>query len=658
MPPKRGKKRVETGRVIPSRKARRTVFVGKNNVSAELSQETQPPSVRNTVPSDSATREGVGVPARPRNRFRQTRRGSVCAPQPVTIDDTPDRMDQEDGPEDVIPRRGRTESSVEVFPQEGWKLPQVRGPGVNVEVSSKDRPQDRYRARVDGEEVNRLKNEVVDLSANLNRTRETLMASVEMHIKKIKELEKEVAQKDALCESLKRPTQDCTCSKSSASARRSKMEGIEEKFQSVTRSVFDVLRDEASDIVRELVPVNGSVLRDWTGKVLIIPAGDVNKGKGLLKIGGQPAVPKCPMETALKGEMYTKPDIISNVLGSIIDGTIQDLPDGMFDDDDKRQCLSRLSTYRPLRSWFSRVLSEEASTLKMTLRCTFFENLGYLHIKRPAKDKNEKPRDVQERTEEQDHARKTLLEMDENGLPNFALWRVSPDEKIQYEEFFRDEDLPADDLFFKNQAAKTAFLRFRNHEHEHIHEGDSHASILSLARADAWIAVSVQMFSGNERHGGKRNSEFKKLFRTYLPLALEAILNTIRSLVLRDNKGEMMRTMKDMPPNKTTYTDERRLVTQVFRMPGSNVDYLAVKSQFISRFSPILGEVKDCYIGRCSPTQEKFNPILARDETHYEESDIEVRKEGEHENVGLACELDMEDDEETEDAEVEYEDIS
>ena len=463
--------------------------------------------------------------------------------------------------------------------------------------------------------------------------------------------------KDGLCESLKRPSQDCTYSKSSASARRSKMDGIEENFQAVTRSVFDVLRDEASDIVRELVPVNGSVFRDWTGKVLILPTGDVNKGKGLLKIGGQPAVPKCPMEAALKGEIYTKPDTIWNVLASIIDGTIQDLPNGVFDKDDKRQCLSRLSTYKPLRSWFSRVLSEEASTLKMTLRCTFFEHLRYFHIKRPAKDKNEKPRDIQQRTEEQNHARKTLLEMNANGLPNFALWRISPDEKVQYDEIVRDKELPPDDVFFKNQAAKSAFLRFRNHEHEHIHEGDSHASILSLARADAWIAVSVQMFSGNERQGGKRNNQFKKLFQTYLPLALEAILDTIRSLILQENEVETLRIMKDMPSNKTPYTDERRLHTEVFRMPGSNMDYLAVKSQFMSKVSPILGDVKDCYIGRCSPTQEKFNPILAKDEGHYEESDVEVDNEGGNENVVNIWQEELEDDEETEDAEVEYHEI-
>ena len=117
----------------------------------------------------------------------------------------------------------------------------------------------------------------------------------------------------------------------------------------------------------------------------------------MLKIGGHPAVPKCPMETALKGEIYTKRDTVSNVLASIIDETIQDLPNGVFDKNDKRQCLSILFKYKPLRSWFSRVLSEEASTLKMTLMCTFFEHFGYFHIKRRAKDNNEKPRDIQER---------------------------------------------------------------------------------------------------------------------------------------------------------------------------------------------------------------------------------------------------------------------
>ena len=87
------------------------------------------------------------------------------------------------------------------------------------------------------------------------------------------------------------------------------------------------------------------------------------------------------------------------------------------------------------------------------------------------------------------------------------------------------------------------------------------------------------------------------------------------------------------------------------------MDYLAVKSQFLSKVSPILGEVKDCYIGRCSPIQEKFNPILAKDEGHCEESDVEVENEGGNENVVNIWEEQMKDVEETENAEVEYEEI-
>ena len=83
----------------------------------------------------------------------------------------------------------------------------------------------------------------------------------------------------------------------------------------------------------------------------------------------------------------------------------------------------------------------------------------------------------------------------------------------------RDKELPPDDVFFKNQAAKSAFLRFRNHEHEHTHEGDSHASIISLARADAWIAVSVKMFSGSERQGGIKTINSRNCFEpTFLSL--------------------------------------------------------------------------------------------------------------------------------------------
>ena len=281
MAPRQGKKRGAPGRVLTKRKARRSATVPENKVSdGPPSQETQPHSVmKNIAPVQNLSHADAGpsnVPVRTKSHFRRTRRGSTCAPQLVTTDvcnDTPARISQENVREDLIPRkRVITESGGWNFAQEAGSILKVRGNSTrNLNLSSEETPEHACPVGVDEEEVNRLKNEVSDLSANLNRTRETLTASVEMYIKKVKELEKEGAQKDALCESLKRPYSDCKCSKSSALARRSNMDGIEETFQAVTRIVFDVLRDEASRIVRELVPVNGSVFRDWTGKVLKLP---------------------------------------------------------------------------------------------------------------------------------------------------------------------------------------------------------------------------------------------------------------------------------------------------------------------------------------------------------------------------------------------------
>ena len=172
--------------------------------------------MKNIAPVETLYRADAApsnLPVRTKSNFRQTRRGSVCAPQLVTTDvcdDTPARITQEDVREDSIARkRIRRESGGRVFAQEACSIIKARGNSTrNVNVSSQETPENICRVRIDAEEVNRLKNEVSDLSANLNRTIETLMASVEMHIKKIKELDKEVAQKDALCESLKRPSQD------------------------------------------------------------------------------------------------------------------------------------------------------------------------------------------------------------------------------------------------------------------------------------------------------------------------------------------------------------------------------------------------------------------------------------------------------------------
>lgn len=501
------------------------------------------------------------------------------------------------------------------------------------------------------DEINRLKNEVSELSKNLTRTRDTLMASVEMHIRRIKDLEKTLSQKDALCESLKRPTENCTCSKSSGTARKSRVDGIEDKFQGVAHSVFEILPEEASDIVREVLHANGSVFRDWTGKILQLPEKDMRRGRPLLKIGGEPAVPKCPMGIALKGKIYTKPASMGKILESIVDGTISEVPEAVFDEREKKLCLSKLSSYKPLRSWFSRVLSEEASALKLSLRCTFFEKLGYSIIRRPAKEKHENLRDLEQRKKEQDHAKEKMLRLAEDGIPDFALWRIGSDDYLQYEEIATEiVQQTSDDMFFKNSAAKAAFLRFRSHEHEHRTEGDSHASIISLARADAWIAVSLMMFSEKEGQGGKRNSKFKKLFQTYLPLALEGILKTFRSFVEENHIEEMQRVMRGLPLDENPYNDTRRLATQVFRMPGTQLDYLAVRSAFVSSNCPILGDVKDCYIGRCSPKENTFGPILAKDEGNHEESDAEESEQDvlTVKRVDASDELEVEDESEEE----------
>ena len=76
-----------------------------------------------------------------------------------------------------------------------------------------------------------------------------------------------------------------------------------------------------------------------------------------------------------------------------------------------------------------------------------------------------------------------------------------------------------------------AFLAYRGHEHKHDKDGESDATILSLARVDAWMFVYIDVMKedGTYGRGGRsRSDDMKKLFKGYFPQALENILRTCR----------------------------------------------------------------------------------------------------------------------------------
>lgn len=471
-------------------------------------------------------------------------------------------------------------------------------------------------------QVNLLKSKNAELEEALSRTRDTLLATIDNQNRQIQELEKQVSQQLMQITSLREPRLECSCTnKTSLSRKEGKIDVLDTKFQPVARNVMRSLRYEATDIVREVVAVDSGLIRDWTGKVEILSNESAEEGQHILNLGDKKAVPKCPMEQALCGSIFTPPSKISIILEDIVRSEIEEVSEETFNEQEREECISAIVRHKPISSWFGRVLSETASLKKLNLRCKYFELLGYNHIRKAAKDKNESDSSKDARLEEQKHARDNLFMLNPNRIPIFSRWRLLHDEDIKFGNIAEEcERVPSNDIFFKSYAAKQAFDRFLDADTE---DGENESSILMLARADAWITVSLEMFEEKETRGGRRNSRFRALFKQYVPLALEAILETCRKKVAERYEEEVKSVRMGMDTTAQFGNDQRN-ATIVFKMPSSGMLYLAVRSTYFSNeISNMLGNVKDCYIGRALPTSINFQGIVAVDSDCHELSDVD-----------------------------------
>ena len=181
---------------------------------------------------------------------------------------------------------------------------------------------------------------------------------------------------------------------------------------------------------------------------------------------------------------------------------------------------------------------------------------------------------------EQKHARSTLRQYGENNRPKFDYWRTASVANIQYDIAGQEEEFE-EHLFFKIKAARDSFLANRGHEHQHGKEGDSDATVLSLARVDAWMFVYIDVMKddGNYGRGGRsRSDDMRKLFKRYLPQALENILRTCRLHVAEHRSAELVPVV-GRGELLDKYGNKNRALTTAFRMPSSGLDYLAIRPQ-------------------------------------------------------------------------------
>ena len=465
------------------------------------------------------------------------------------------------------------------------------------------------------DEVNGLKQKVSDLEDQLSKSNTRLMAVLDRYEEQVKELKKSVGQKNATIAML----ESCQSSVSKSSGQNPLTE-VDQEYRPVMNKIRGQLRAEADDLAREVVSSNSNSIRDWRGKVEKVSS-DVN-GELLITVSGEENfVAKCPMSLASQGEFFTKPAPQQLLLKEVIQTFVHE--DTVMSEVEKLRCISRLSQTKYLTQWWGRVLSEQHSKCKAALPSTFLGALGYYYIHKHIKPKAEQLEQV---IKEQKHARSSLRKYDEKGDPNFAYWRMAPISSIQYEASENDEEFD-EDFFFRSKAARDAFLAYRSHEHENKDEGDSDATILSLARADAWMFVYIDVMKEDGaygRGGGSRSDEMKKMFKKCLPHALENILRTCRLHVAEKRSAELV-PIVGRGSVLDVYGNANRKLTTAFRMPSSGLDYLAIKPDYFRKaICPSMGLVKDCYIGRCKPKSKLFSEIRRNELLHDEASDEEL----------------------------------
>ena len=340
---------------------------------------------------------------------------------------------------------------------------------------------------------------------------------------------------------------------------------------------------------------------------------------------------KCPMRLASEGEFFTKPAKQQQLLQEVIKSFVHE-ETGMSEQE-KIRCISRLSRTKYLSQWWGRMLSEKHSKCKTAFISTFLGALGYHYIR---KNIRPKPDQISEVMKEQKHARSTLRQCGENNRPKFDYWRTASVASIQYDVAGQEEKFE-EDLFFKSKAARDAFLAYRGHEHEHDKDGDSDATILSLARVDAWMFMYIDVMKDDGtygRGGGSRSDDMKKLFKRYLPQALEIIWRTCRLHVAEHRSAELVPVV-GRGELLDRYGNKNRALTTAFRMSSSGLDYLAIRPQYFRKaICSSMGLVKDCYIGRCKPKSKFFAEIRQKELVHDEASDEEFDGIEEEDLVG------------------------
>ena len=447
-------------------------------------------------------------------------------------------------------------------------------------------------------------------------------------------LQNENKRLDRLCNSMERVQQDrvlAKCGSSGSRKREGRVErlrrivsGLHKDYRPVAHDVAQLWRRKIMEDMFELSEECGDAhpVREWllndepSSRVEFLSLSETERGSAIIPFeDGNGAVPRCPIELANNPRMYTSRwktprEFNRSIIINVLESQYQELftngdnsSVGISNDNLLNETADIIN--KALISEFSALESNLRSDWKKKLKCTFLSGLGYSALGRIGSLKG----DAEKKNEERSVLSNRLLKWNDDGDICCSWWRMGSFKDLRYSEGIEEPDGFQPDHLFKNPAAVLAYEELRGYNlGDDDREKD--ATILSLARADAFMSASLKCARQPMKPGGKTGEKHADEFQRLLPRACEELLQTC-GRKLQDHYPE---SFSSLPPSASSVTPNIFSVSRggstVFRMPSTKLFYLAITPSFFNdNISEKLGNVLDCYVGWMKVEEDKFQEV-------------------------------------------------
>lgn len=381
------------------------------------------------------------------------------------------------------------------------------------------------------------------------------------------------------------------------------------------------------DLFEMTISDDGQPVHEWllndnpSARVEYIDQPSSTAGKAIIEFTeGNGAVPKCPLALSKNGRLHTsKWESDRTFLKSIIKDVMNTSYKDMFSTDipeaeEESEYTKAVNTITDtLLREFTLYKSNRASDWKKRVKCAFFSELGYIALGRIGSNKGE----TSKKNEERPVVAKNLVSVKPNGDVDCTWWRKAKFEDLRFSSDVTIPEVFQSDELFNNVAALKAFQEFRGYRHGE-NENAKEATVLCLARADAFFTTVIKFAQQPQKRGGRTGEMYNDEIKTLLPRACHELLASCRSILKRHNPEELSVLPVSAEGNPSNKFAVQRRSTSIFVMPSNGLLYVAITPEFFKKnISESLGDVLDCYVGNVKGDGNVFEDIT--DNNHVEE---------------------------------------